>query len=81
MIGRILKLIIVTISKYAHYLDLANKFHCAYFDDDSIYNFKTRALEIIVELSLLLLNLLYIHHIALKLKHSNHSFKTEAYAW
>ena len=81
MIGRILKLIIVIISKYAHYLDLANKFHCAYFDDDSIYNFKTRALEIIVELSLLLLNLLYIHHIALKLKHSNHSSKTEAYAW
>ena len=50
MIGRILKLIIVTILKYAHYLDLANKFHCAYFDDDSIYKFKTRALEIIVKL-------------------------------
>ena len=60
MIGRILKLIIVTISKYGHYLDLANKLHCAYFDDDSIYNFKTQALEIIVELLLLLLNLLYI---------------------
>ena len=50
MIGRILKLIIVTILKYGHYLNLANKFHCAYFDDDSIYNFKTRALEIIVKL-------------------------------
>ena len=59
MIGRILKLMIVTILKYAHYLDLANKFHCAYFDDDSIYNFKTRALEIIVELLLLLLNSSY----------------------
>ena len=68
MIGRILKLIIVTISKYSHYLDLANKFHCAYFDDDSIYNFKTRALEIIVKLLFIIVKFII---------YSSYSFKIE----